>query len=292
MAKLLSGKEVCESLNQNLISRSAALAEKGVIPTLAIIRIGEDPSDVSYEKSAAKRAELVGVKVVNFVLEGDCTRETLLSCIDQVNGDDRIHGCLLFRPLPKHLREYEDEICNRLAAEKDVDSMTSLSNAGVYEGRTDLGFPPCTAQACIEILDHYGYDYTGKRATVMGRSLVIGRPISLMLQHRNCTVTTIHTRTRDPMAYLPWSDLIICAAGRLNCVNGTHVAPNQWIIDVSMNWNPEKITAKGKGGMQGDCDFDAVEPIVGAITPVPGGVGTVTTSVLMKHVIIAAERTC
>ena len=292
MAKLLSGKEVCESLNQNLISRSAALAEKGVIPTLAIIRIGEDPSDVSYEKSAAKRAELVGVKVVNFVLEGDCTREALLSCIDQVNGDDRIHGCLLFRPLPKHLREYEDEICNRLAAEKDVDSMTSLSNAGVYEGRTDLGFPPCTAQACIEILDHYGYDYTGKRATVMGRSLVIGRPISLMLQHRNCTVTTIHTRTRDPMAYLPWSDLIICAAGRLNCVNGTHVAPNQWIIDVSMNWNPEKITAKGKGGMQGDCDFDAVEPIVGAITPVPGGVGTVTTSVLMKHVIIAAERTC
>ena len=292
MAKLLSGKEVCESLNQNLISRSAALAEKGVIPTLAIIRIGEDPSDVSYEKSAAKRAELVGVKVVNFVLEGDCTREALLSCIDQVNGDDRIHGCLLFRPLPKHLREYEDEICNRLAAEKDVDSMTSLSNAGVYEGRTDLGFPPCTAQACIEILDHYGYDYTGKRATVMGRSLVIGRPVSLMLQHRNCTVTTIHTRTRDPMAYLPWSDLIICAAGRLNCVNGTHVAPNQWIIDVSMNWNPEKITAKGKGGMQGDCDFDAVEPIVGAITPVPGGVGTVTTSVLMKHVIIAAERTC
>ena len=292
MAKLLSGKEVCESLNQNLISRSAALAEKGVIPTLAIIRIGEDPSDVSYEKSAAKRAELVGVKVVNFVLEGDCTREALLSCIDQVNGDDRIHGCLLFRPLPKHLREYEDEICNRLAAEKDVDSMTSLSNAGVYEGRTDLGFPPCTAQACIEILDHYGYEYTGKRATVMGRSLVIGRPISLMLQHRNCTVTTIHTRTRDPMAYLPWSDLIICAAGRLNCVNGTHVAPNQWIIDVSMNWNPEKITAKGKGGMQGDCDFDAVEPIVDAITPVPGGVGTVTTSVLMKHVIIAAERTC
>ena len=292
MAKLLSGKEVCESLNQNLISRSAALAEKGVIPTLAIIRIGEDPSDVSYEKSAAKRAELVGVKVVNFVLEGDCTREALLSCIDQVNGDDRIHGCLLFRPLPKHLREYEDEICNRLAAEKDVDSMTSLSNAGVYEGRTDLGFPPCTAQACIEILDHYGYDYTGKRATVMGRSLVIGRPISLMLQHRNCTVTTIHTRTRDPMAYLPWSDLIICAAGRLNCVNSTHVAPNQWIIDVSMNWNPEKITAKGMGGMQGDCDFDAVEPIVGAITPVPGGVGTVTTSVLMKHVIIAAERTC
>lgn len=290
MAKLLSGKEVCESLNTNLIERSAALQAKGVTPTLAIIRVGEDPSDLSYEKGATKRAELVGVKIVNFILPVDCTREDLLAVIDQVNADASIHGCLLFRPLPKHLREFNDEICNRLDPKKDVDSMTCLSNAGVYEGRDDLGFPPCTAQACIEILDYYGYDYNGKRATVMGRSLVIGRPIALMLQHRNCTVTTIHTRTKDPMAYLPWSDLIICAAGKLNCVDKTHVAPNQWIIDVSMNWNPEKITSKGKGGMQGDCDFASVEPIVGAITPVPGGVGAVTTSVLMKHVIIAAER--
>ena len=290
MAKLLSGKEVCESLNANLIERSAALQAKGVTPTLAIIRVGEDPSDLSYEKGATKRAELVGVKIVNFILPVDCTREDLLAVIDQVNADASIHGCLLFRPLPKHLREFNDEICNRLDPKKDVDSMTCLSNAGVYEGRDDLGFPPCTAQACIEILDYYGYDYNGKRATVMGRSLVIGRPIALMLQHRNCTVTTIHTRTKDPMAYLPWSDLIICAAGKLNCVDKTHVAPNQWIIDVSMNWNPEKITSKGKGGMQGDCDFASVEPIVGAITPVPGGVGAVTTSVLMKHVIIAAER--
>ncbi len=292
MAKLLSGKEVCESLNENLIARSAALAEKGVTPTLAIVRVGEDPSDLSYEKGATKRAELVGVKIVNFVLNVDCTKEELLAVIDQVNADNSIHGCLLFRPLPKHLREFNDEICNRLDPKKDVDSMTSLSNAGIYEGRDDLGFPPCTAQACIEILDYYGYEYNGKRATVMGRSLVIGRPITLMLQHRNCTVTTIHTRTKDPMAYLPWSDLIICAAGQLNCVEAKHVAPDQWVIDVSMNWNPEKITSKGKGGMQGDCDFNSVEPIVGAITPVPGGVGAVTTSVLMKHVIIAAERTC
>ena len=124
----------------------------------------------------------------------------------------------------------------------------------------------------------------------MGRSLVIGRPISLMLQHRNCTVTTIHTRTKDPMAYLPWSDLIICAAGQLNCVEAKHVAPDQWVIDVSMNWNPEKITSRGKGGMSGDAVFEEVEPIVAAITPVPGGVGGVTTTVLMKHVVEAAEK--
>ena len=290
MAILLSGKEVCEALNAKLIQRAAALKERGITPTLAIVRLGENPSDLSYERGAAKRAELVGVKIVNYILPLEASRGEVLAVLDWINADSTIHGCLLFRPLPKHLQPYSDEICNHLKPEKDVDSMTSLSNAGVYEGRSGLGFPPCTAQACIEILDHYGYDYNGKRVTVIGRSLVIGRPIGMMLQHRNCTVTTIHTRTKDPMAYLPYSDLIICAAGALNCLRAEHAAPGQWVIDVSMNWNPEKVTAKGRGGMQGDCDFASVEPIVEAITPVPGGVGTVTTSVLMKHVIEAAER--
>ena len=290
MAKLLSGKEVCEALNEKLMERTAALREKGVIPTLAIIRVGENPSDLSYETGAAKRAALVGVEVVNFVLKEDATKEELLAVIDRINADPTVHGCLMFRPLPKHLQPFNDEICNRLDPKKDVDSMTSLSNAGVYEGRTDLGYPPCTAQACIEILDHYGYDYSGKRVTVMGRSLVIGRPIGMMLQHRNCTVTTIHTKTRDPLAYSPYSDLIICAAGVLNSVGAAQVRPGQTVIDVSMNWNPEKITSKGKGGMSGDCNFAEVEPIVEANTPVPGGVGAVTTSVLMKHVVEAAEK--
>ncbi len=290
MAKLLSGKEVSDALNTNLIERTAALREKGVEPTLAIVRVGENPSDLSYEKGATKRAEVVGVKVVNFVLDANCTKEELIAVIDQVNADDSIHGCLMFRPLPKHLRADQDEICNRLDAKKDVDSMTTLSNAGIYENRSDLGFPPCTAQACMEILDHYNIETTGKKAVVMGRSLVIGRPAALMLMHRNATVTTIHTKTKDPMAYLPYADIVICAAGVLNSVTAKHVRPGQVIIDVSMNWNPEKITSKGKGGMSGDCTFEEVEPIVGAITPVPGGVGAVTTSVLMKHVVIAAER--
>ncbi len=292
MAKLLSGKEVCEALNANLTQRTAALKEKGVNPTLAIVRVGENPSDLSYETGATKRAALVGVNVVNFVLPADCSKEELLATIDKVNADSTIHGCLMFRPLPKHLRADQDEICNRLDPKKDVDSMTTLSNAGIYEGRNDLGFPPCTAQACMEILDYYNYDCTGKKAVVMGRSLVIGRPAAMMLMHRNATVTVIHTRTKNPMDYLPYADLIICAAGVLNSVRAEHVRPGQTVIDVSMNWNPEKITSKGKGGMSGDCDFAAVEAIVDAITPVPGGVGTVTTSVLMKHVVQAAEKSC
>ena len=290
MAKKLLGKEVNEALVASLQTRVAALQEKGITPTLGIVRLGENPSDLSYEKGATKRAEEVGVAIKKYVLPETATKEEVLAVIDEINADNAVHGCLMFRPLPKHLKNDQNEICNRLDPKKDVDSMTHLSNAGIYEGRDDLGYPPCTAQACIEILDHYGYDYNGKRATVMGRSLVIGRPITLMLQHRNCTVTTIHTRTKDPRAYLPYSDLIICAAGQLDCVTGAEVAPGQTIIDVSMNWNPEKITAKGKGGMQGDCKFDEVEAIVDAITPVPGGVGAVTTTVLMKHVVSAAEK--
>ena len=157
MAKLLLGKEVTDALNANLQVRTATLREKGVVPTLGIIRIGEDPSDLSYEKGATKRAELVGVTVKKFELPADATKEQVLAVIDQVNADDSIHGVLMFRPLPKHLKADQNEICNRLDPKKDVDCMTHMSNAGVFEG-LDLGFAPCTPAACMEILDHYGID--------------------------------------------------------------------------------------------------------------------------------------
>ena len=164
MAKLLLGKEVTDALNANLQTRTAALREKGIVPTLGIIRVGADPSDLSYEKGATKRAELVGVDVKKFELPADATKEDVLSVIDQVNADDSIHGVLMFRPLPKHLKADQNEICNRLAPQKDVDCMTHLSNAGVFEGLNDLGFAPCTPSACMEILDYYGIDCKGKNA--------------------------------------------------------------------------------------------------------------------------------
>ncbi len=289
MAKQLLGKEVNEALVATLQVRTAALKEKGVTPTLGIIRLGENPSDLSYEKGATKRAEEVGVAVKNYILPEDASKEDVLKVIDEVNADASVHGVLMFRPLPKHLKNDQDEICNRLAPCKDVDSMTHMSNAGVFEGQ-DLGYAPCTPAACMEILDHYGIDCKGKNAVVIGRSLVVGKPAAMMLMAKNATVTICHTKTVNTAEICKNADIIVTAAGVLNSLTKDFVREDQIVIDVSMNWNPEKITSKGKGGMSGDCIFDEVEPIVGAITPVPGGVGAVTTTVLMKHVVEAAEK--
>jgi len=289
MAKQLLGKEVNEALVASLQTRTNALKAKGITPTLGIIRLGENPSDLSYEKGATKRAEEVGVAVKNYILPEDATKEDVLKVIDEVNADETVHGVLMFRPLPKHLKADQDEICNRLAPAKDVDSMTHMSNAGVFEGQ-DLGYAPCTPAACMEILDHYGIDCKGKNAVVIGRSLVVGKPAAMMLMAKNATVTVCHTRTVNTAEICKKADIIVTAAGVLGSLTKDFVREGQIVIDVSMNWNPEKITSKGKGGMSGDCVFDEVEPIVGAITPVPGGVGAVTTSVLMKHVVEAAEK--
>ena len=289
MAKRLLGKEVNEALVASLQTRTAALREKGVVPTLGIIRLGENPSDLSYEKGATKRAEEVGVAVKNYILPETATKEEVLAVIDQVNADDSVHGVLMFRPLPKHLKADQDEICNRLAPKKDVDSMTHMSNAGVFEGQA-LGYAPCTPAACMEILDYYGIDCKGKNAVVIGRSLVVGKPAAMMLMANNANVTICHTKTVNTAEICRNADIIVSAAGVLNSLTKDFVRPGQVVIDVSMNWNPEKITAKGKGGMSGDCVFEEVEPVVEAITPVPGGVGAVTTSVLMKHVVEAAEK--
>ena len=289
MAKQLLGKEVNEALVAALQTRTSALKDKGITPTLGIIRLGENPSDLSYEKGATKRAELVGVEVKKFLLPADASKDDVLAVIDQVNADDSIHGVLMFRPLPKHLKNDQDEICNRLAPAKDVDSMTHMSNAGVFEGQ-DLGYAPCTPAACMEILDHYGIDCKGKNAVVIGRSLVVGKPAAMMLMAKNATVTICHTKTVNTAEICKGADIIVTAAGVLGSLTKDYVREGQIVIDVSMNWTPEKITSKGKGGMSGDCIYDEVEPIVEAITPVPGGVGAVTTSVLMKHVVEAAEK--
>ncbi len=291
MAKLLLGKEVTAALNAKLQAKVAELKEKGVSPKLGILRCGENPSDLSYEKGAVARAELIGVEVEKFVLPEDVTKEALIAKIEELNANESIHGVLMFRPLPKHLKADQNEICNKLDPAKDVDCMTDLSNAGVFEDRKDLGFAPCTPQACMEILDYYGIDCKGKSAVVIGRSLVVGKPAAMMLMKKNATVTICHTKTVNTAEVARSADILVSAAGVLGSLTKDFVRPGQIVIDVSINWDPEKINSKGgKGAIAGDARFEEIEPIVEAITPVPGGVGSVTTSVLIGHVVEAAAR--
>ena len=282
MAKQLLGKEVTAALNEKIIGQVAQLKEKGVFPKLGIIRVGERPDDISYETGATKRCDTLGVEVEKILLPEDVSKEELLEVIDKVNKDDSIHGVLMFRPLPAHLKAVQSEIENALDPAKDVDCMTHLSLAGVFEGKP-LGFPPCTPQACMEILDYYGIDCKGKNAVVIGRSLVVGKPAAMMLVKKNATVTICHTRTVDMPSVAREADIVIVAAGRAGVVGADYVREGQTIIDVGINVNAE-------GKLCGDVDYAAVEPIVDAITPVPGGVGSVTTSVLVGHVVEAAMR--
>jgi len=280
MAELLKGAPVAAAINESTAADALALKARGITPTLAILRVGERPDDIAYEQGATKRCEKVGVAVKNAVLPADVGQDALLRQIEALNSDSGVHGILLFRPLPKHINEAA--VCEAISPAKDVDGITSGSMAGVFAG-TDAGFPPCTPKACMEILDHYGIDVLGKKAVVVGRSLVVGKPAAVMLLGKHATVTVCHTRTADMPAVCREADILIVAAGRAGVVDASYLSPGQTIIDVGINTNEE-------GGLCGDVNFARAEPIAGAITPVPGGVGTVTTSVLVRHVVTAAKR--
>ena len=282
MAEVLKGMPVAKAISEELKARSEALQAKGVTPTLAIFRVGERDDDLSYERGAMKRAEQTGVAVKNVVLPADVDSETFFKTLKELNGDKTVHGILMFRPLPKQLDG--EKARQMLAPEKDVDGCTDGSLAGVF-ANAKVGFPPCTAQAAMEILKFYGVDPKGKKAAVIGRSLVIGRPVAMMLMHANATVTICHTRTVDVPSITKAADIVIAASGQMESVGADYVSDGQTVLDVGIGWN------EAKGKLCGDVKFEEVEPIVSAITPVPGGVGSVTTAVLCKHVIEAAERT-
>ena len=281
MSEILKGKPVADALNERTAARVNSLKERGIVPTLCIVRVGERPDDLSYENGAVKRAAAVGVEVVKRLFPADVGEDELLEAIDEINRDAGIHGVLMFRPLPKHIDEAR--VCNALLPEKDMDGITDLSMAGVY-AQKPLGYPPCTAQAVIELMDFYGIDLKGKSVAVIGRSLVIGKPAAMMLIKKNATVTVCHTRTRDVASVARNADIIVAAAGSAGMVTRDFVREGQTVIDVGINWSEEKQR------IVGDVDFDSVDGIVDSITPVPGGVGGVTTSVLMSHVAEAAER--
>ena len=280
MADILKGNEVVTALNKELSEKVVSLKKEGIFPRLAIVRIGDKDSDISYEKGAIKRCEAIGVSVLPVKLEEDITQIELEDNIKKLNQDKSVHGILIFRPLPKHLDE--NKICDMLLMDKDVDGITKGSLAGVFTDSND-GFPPCTAEACVELLKYYGVNVAGKNVVIVGRSLVVGKPLSMMLLKQNATVTICHSKTKDLPKVCSNADILIVAVGSANMVDEQYVSAGQIVIDVGINMDQE-------GNLCGDVSYPNVSKIVKAITPVPGGVGSVTTSILAGHTINAAMR--
>ena len=279
MAIELKGAPVAQAINLRSQALLSELLGRGVTPTLAIVRVGERADDIAYENGAVKRCEKVGVAVSRIALPESIKQDELQNKISELNNDGSVHGVLVLMPLPKHLDG--EAIRRALSPEKDVDGITDGSLAGVFTGSGN-GFSPCTAQACIEILDYYGYDCKGKSSVVIGRSLVVGKPAAMLLLAKNATVTVCHTRTVDMPSVTKNAEILIIAAGKAKAIGADFLSENHVVIDVGINFS--------EGVMCGDVDYEAALQIVSAITPVPGGVGTVTTSVLVNHVVEAAKR--
>jgi methylenetetrahydrofolate dehydrogenase (NADP+)/methenyltetrahydrofolate cyclohydrolase len=280
MATLLKGPEVTAALNAKLVKQTAELKTAGVYPTMAMVRVGEREEDISYERGAVKRCQHIGAAIRQYVLPLEATQESILAVIQNLNADPTVHGVLIFRPLPPHM---DDAVVrNALHPAKDLDGISNAALSYVFSGLS-TGFPPCTAQACLEIIDYYGIGLKGRKVAVIGRSLVVGKPVSMMLLDRDATVTICHRNTANLPEICRAADVLIVAAGQAGIVDKSFLASGQTVIDVG-------IHPDASGKISGDVVFDQAESVVGAITPVPGGVGAVTTTVLIKHLVEAARR--
>ncbi len=281
MAEILSGAEVAKSLDEETLVKVQELKDKGIRPMLVVVRIGEKPGDLAYERGLLKKAEKVGVDVKQCVYPQDIAQEELAAELENINEDGDNHGILVFRPLPKHIDE--KKILEKISAKKDVDGVTDASMLGIYSD-LEIGNPPCTAEACMQMLRHYGMKLQGKKAVVLGRSLVVGKPLALMLLKENATVTVCHSKSENLEKICQDAEILIAAVGKAKLVGMEFVKKGQTVIDVGINMQDGKLC--------GDVDFSEVENVVAKISPVPGGVGTVTASVLMSHVVKMAERSC
>lgn len=275
----LRGMPAAKAILADLQERVDGLKERRITPKLTVVRVGAREDDLSYERGIYKRFEGVGAKVETIELPLEVTQEELENAIVSLNEDVSVHGVLLFRPLPKTLDEVR--IKSLLAEEKDVDCLTSANDAHLFAG-DKKGYPPCTPQAVMEILEYYNIDLTGKKVTVVGRSMVVGKPVAMLLLAKNATVTICHTRTKNLAEECRNADIIVACAGVPKMITAEYVREGQVVIDVGIHVVDDKLC--------GDVDYDSVSEIVDAITPVPGGVGSVTTTVLLKHVVMSAEK--
>ena len=272
----LRGKKVSDGIKEYV---SKELETLSFVPKLAIVRVGENPDDMSYERGATKKLKSFGLDVASYVFPQDISDEAFKKAFKDINEDDEVTGILLLRPLPRTINEKDIE--NMIGPKKDLDGISPINIAKVFAGDT-TGFSPCTAEAVIEVLKAYDIELTGKRVTVVGRSMVVGKPVSMLLLKENATVTMTHTRTVDLKKTCSDAEIVVAAAGRAKMLNSDYCGQDAVMIDVGIN-----VDENGK--LCGDVDYATLDGKASAATPVPGGVGTITTAVLAKHLIQAAK---
>lgn len=280
MAEILSGAAVAQKLDDELKGKIEKLKNNGTEPTLCVVRLGQKPEDLSYERGLLKKAEKLGIEVNKKLYDENITQEELAGELRKIDADNNNHGILIFRPLPSHIDE--KKVLELISPQKDADGVTDASMLGIYAD-TGVGNPPCTAEACMEILKHYDIRLQGKKTVVLGRSLVVGKPLALMLLKENATVTICHSKSENLSKICKEADILIAAVGKAKLLDKEYVSEGQIVIDVGINMGED-------GKLCGDVNFEEVESVVSKISPVPGGVGTVTATVLMSHVVAMAER--
>ena len=281
MGEIIKGKPVGDALSEILKGECEALVKEGIQPKLAILRVGAKPNDLSYERGALKKCDTIGIVAEVTELSEDTTQEQYIEALQKLNKDSSVHGILTFRPLPKGIDE--EVIKNVISPEKDVDCFSPMNTAKLMEG-DKTGFPPCTPTAVVEILKHYNVPLKGANVVVLGRSMVVGKPVSMLLLGENATVTICHSKTQDLAKVCSQADVLVAGVGRARMVTSDYIKEGAVVIDVGINAKPEG------GGICGDVDTDDVVEKASMVTPVPAGVGSVTTSILAKHVIKACKQ--
>ena len=281
MGEIIKGKPVGDALSEILKGECEALVKEGIQPKLAILRVGAKPNDLSYERGALKKCDTIGIVAEVTELSEDTTQEQYIETLQKLNDDSSVHGILTFRPLPKGIDE--EVIKNVISPEKDVDCFSPMNTAKLMEG-DKTGFPPCTPTAVVEILKHYNVPLKGANVVVLGRSMVVGKPVSMLLLGENATVTICHSKTQDLPKVCSQADVLVAGVGRARMVTSDYIKEGAVVIDVGINAKPEG------GGICGDVDTDDVVEKASMVTPVPAGVGSVTTSILAKHVIKACKQ--
>lgn len=277
MTKILKGKPVEDKITEESLEMIKILNEKDILPQICIIRMGKNPDDISYEKSVVRYSEKLNIKVKHLTLESNISQEELINEIDRINKDGDIGGVLMLRPFPKHIDD--DMIRNYLTVEKDIDCMNTLNLAKLFEGDMN-GFMPCTAKAVLEILLYNDIDLEGKNIVIINRSVVVGKPLAMMLLDENASVTICHSKSNELEAITRNADIVISAVGKAKYLTGEYFSENSIVIDVGMSLDD-------KGNLSGDIDFENVVENVKMITPVPGGVGRITTSILINQLLKA-----